>query len=133
MTGSWHSKHFIRGEFSCKCRCGFNTIDYGLVCTLDDIHDELHRILERKIRITVTSGCRCESHNRVVGKPSSFHLSGMAADIKAEKQMENGEWIEVPPVLVQDIADQFNPGGLGRYKTFTHIDTREGRSRWPLT
>lgn len=116
---------------ACKCRCGFNSADYGLICTLDDIHVRLSENLERRIRITITSGARCESHNRVVGgKSGSLHLLGKAADIQAEMQLEHGQWIDVDPVIVQDVAEQFSPGGLGRYKTFTHVDVREGSARW---
>ena len=134
---SWHSMNFIRGEFACKCHCGKNTVDYGLVCLLDDIHGALREKLERKIRITVTSGNRCESHHRAIYrdlgmKPNmgSFHLDGKAADIKAEIKLEEGGWIAVDPEIVQEVAESFNPGGLGRYSTFTHVDVRDGKARW---
>lgn len=110
------AKHFTREEFACKCGCGFDTVDYGLVVALDAIRDHFDR------PVRVTSGCRCEAHNAAVGGSThSQHKKGRAADIVVDG---------VPPALVAELADQMGLGGVGRYSTFTHIDTREGVSRW---
>lgn len=110
------SRHFKRSEFACKCGCGFDTVDFELMAMLDNIREHFDR------PVVITSGCRCESHNRAVkGSANSQHLHGRAADI----QIRN-----VHPDLVYEMALQLNPGGLGSYKTFTHIDTRNGKSRW---
>lgn len=110
------SQHFNRSEFACSCGCGFDTVDAGLIKALEEVRRHFDR------PVSINSGCRCESHNRVVGgADSSQHLRGRAADI----------WVkDTPPHLVAELADQLDAGGVGDYGSFTHIDTRHGRSRW---
>ncbi|KMQ73774.1 D-Ala-D-Ala carboxypeptidase family metallohydrolase [Marinobacter subterrani] len=74
--------------------------------------------------ITITSGCRCESHNaNVGGSPNSQHLRGRAADI----QVEGVD----PPLVSQWLEKTYPDLSIGRYDTFTHIDTRtNGPARW---
>lgn len=110
------SKYFKRSEFACKCGCGFDTIDFELVCLLDKIREHFDQ------PITVNSACRCPAHNKAVGgKPGSQHLRGRAADIVVK---------DIPPSLVAELADMLNAGGVGDYDNFTHVDTRSGRARW---
>lgn len=112
----WDSQHFKRAEFACKCGCGFDTVDYELVRLLESVRKHFDR------PIKITSGCRCEAHNRVVGdSPGSQHLRGRAADIVV---------LGTPAHLVAELADQLGAGGVGTYDTFTHIDTRHGKARW---
>jgi uncharacterized protein YcbK (DUF882 family) len=110
------SVHFNRSEFACKCGCGFDTVDTLLLEALESIRNEFEK------PITVTSGCRCASHNfDVGGKPSSQHKNGRAADIKVSS---------VLPRVVADFAEDLGMS-VGRYNTFTHIDSRSGPSaRW---
>lgn len=110
------SLYFSRSEFACKCGCGFDTVDAGLLSALDAIRAHFDR------PVRVTSGCRCDAHNRAVGgSEGSQHKLGRAADIVVDS---------VPPELVAELADQMGLGGVGRYSHFTHIDTRAGVSRW---
>lgn len=70
------SKYFKREEFSCRCGCGLNNISPELVATLDKIREAAG------IALRITSGSRCETHNKAVGgKSDSAHLKGLAADI----------------------------------------------------
>jgi uncharacterized protein YcbK (DUF882 family) len=111
------SKHFSRSEFACKCGCGFNTVDVELVGILESIRQRFDK------PITVTSGCRCVAHNEAEGGGSkSQHLIGRAADI-----IVHG----VEPDAVAAFADiGCAAPGLGRYSTFTHIDSRDEQARW---
>jgi uncharacterized protein YcbK (DUF882 family) len=110
---TWDSRYFQRSEFACKCGCGADTIDYELVRALDDIREHFDR------PVVITSAVRCESHNKACGGAAgSQHLRGRAADITV---------YGTPPAVV---AEQMGLGGIGVYDTFTHIDTRHGRSRW---
>ena len=72
--------------------------------------------------ITVTSGCRCDAHNGAVGGSSlSQHKKGRAADIQVSK---------VSPNDVASLAEELGMS-VGRYNTFTHIDSRSGPpARW---
>ncbi len=116
MSEYFPSKYFNRSEFACQCGCGFNTIDYAVVDALEVIREHFDQ------PVTVTSGCRCKSHNKAVGgSTGSQHLQGRAADIIVKG---------VPARLVQELAENIGVSGLGSYDTFTHIDSRNGRSRW---
>jgi len=91
-------------------------VDYGLVIALEAIRAHF----DRPVRIT--SGCRCVRHNQSVGgSHRSQHKKGRAADFTVDG---------VPPDVVAELAEQMGLGGIGRYETFTHIDTRHGRAWW---
>lgn len=90
---------------------------------------ELVEILQ-KIRthygkaVTITSAYRTPTKNKACGGTTySQHLYGMAADIKVSG---------VSPKNVAAYAEKLMPksGGIGIYKTFTHIDVRSVKSRW---
>lgn len=114
-------KYFKRNEFRCKCgKCGGFPVEPS---------EELALILE-KIRkyfgkpVIINSGIRCATHNANVGGASaSQHLKGTAADI-----VVNG----IDPERVAKYAETLLPqtGGIGKYKTFTHIDVRSVMARW---
>lgn len=115
-------KYFKRSEFACKCGkyCdGFPVEpDRKLVETLKTIREHF------RAPVTVSSGIRCKTHNANVGGASgSLHMSGTAADI-----IVNG----VSPSEVVKYAESLMPntGGIGTYKTFTHIDVRSTKARW---
>ena len=70
------TNNFSRSEFACKCGCSFDDIDPGLVDMLQASRTATALTYE------ISSGCRCEKHNKKVGgKPNSAHLRGKAADI----------------------------------------------------
>ena len=115
-------KYFKRSEFACKCGkyCdGFPVEpDRKLVETLKTIREHFHA------PVTVSSGIRCKTHNANVGGASgSLHMSGTAADIIVKG---------VSPSEVVKYAESLMPntGGIGTYKTFTHIDVRSTKARW---
>lgn len=69
----WH--HFSVGEFACPC-CGRAKISYPFVGLLDQARELVG------VPFRVTSGYRCQAHNKQVGgSPDSEHLIGLAADI----------------------------------------------------
>ena len=76
-ANAWDSiKHFKKSEFTCKCGCGMNNISIELVKVLEDIRNHFGQ------PCTVTSGCRCASHNKKVGGvQGSRHVVGKASDI----------------------------------------------------
>lgn len=110
------SEHFSRDEFICKCGCGQNTVDYALVILLEKIRAHFD------VPVWITSGSRCRQHNTVVGgSEHSQHIYGRAADIVVDG---------IPPHLVAELADQLDAAGVGDYRDFTHVDTRNGFGRW---
>jgi len=112
------SEHFVRSEFACRCGCGFDTVDHMLIVVLEVVRNHFRR------PVLINCGCRCPDHNRAVGgAQNSQHLVGKAADIVVDG---------ISPDQVADYIDRIWPdlGGLGRYRTFTHVDVRGRRARW---
>ena len=112
------SKHFTRREFACKCGCGQDTVDAETL----EICEKVRAHFDEPT--TVHSGNRCPEYNRRVGgAKSSQHLISRAADISVRN---------TPPSEVADYIETIlEDGGLGRYPTFTHLDSRTGpRARW---
>lgn len=75
--------------------------------------------------VHINSGYRSPEYNKTLenASPRSQHCYGKAADI----------WVEgVTPKQIADIAECYlgSSGGIGIYKTFTHVDVRTGCARW---
>lgn len=110
------SANFKVREFACKDGSDTILIDLELVKILQNIRNYFGK------PVKINSGYRTSKHNvKVGGSKNSYHVKGQAVDIAI-----NG----VHPVLVALYAERLNAGGIGVYKTFTHIDTREKRTRW---
>ena len=74
--------------------------------------------------LIITSGYRTPRHNAAIGGAAhSQHLYGRAADIVV---------VGVSPEQVADYAECLMPhsGGVGRYRSFTHVDVRADKARW---
>lgn len=111
------SNNFNRSEFACKCGCGFDTVDAGLIDSLELLRGG------QGLPVIITSGCRCPSHNASVGGASdSQHLYGRAADIVV---------LGLPAERVYKILRSSPYLSVGKYPGWTHIDTRSGDpKRW---
>lgn len=112
------SKYFSRGEFACKCGCGFSVVDVQLLELLTLVREYFDS------PVTINSACRCEKHNKSVGGTSgSKHKQGIAVDIKV-KGVDTG--------AVYDFIDRYAPNscGLGWYEYFVHVDVRSDKARW---
>lgn len=116
------SENFSRSEFACPCGCGFDTVDAGTLSHLEGIRSMLG---DRRVTVTRGGGCRCATYNKKIGGAKrSQHIKARAADIVVEG---------VPPDAVADIAEELGIPGVGRYDTFTHVDSRTGPvARWDL-
>lgn len=110
---------FLAKEFDCPCtdkNCSYTLISKDLVYRLDECRAKVGRI-------KINSGFRCGPHNQSVGgKEHSFHLLGMAADIRPLKMDLN--------TLLQAAEEEFVDGGLGEYSDRIHVDCRNGKVRW---
>ena len=77
--------------------------------------------------VTITSAYRCPAYNKLCGGATqSWHMQGYAIDFVIKG---------VRPSFVRNLllkwrqAGEFK-GGLGRYSSFTHIDTRGYNATW---
>ena len=114
------SPHFRRDEFACKCGCGFAQPDAELLTVLETVRAYFNK------PVLINSACRCESHNAAVGgAPDSAHKQGIAADTVVK---------DISPAEVHSIVSTWfsHCYGIGSYNTFTHIDVRKQKARWPL-
>lgn len=101
----------------CKCtnsECVVQIID-------DELMEKLVKLRELCGKsIVVTSGYRCEAHNKKIGgHPNSSHIKGLAADLVCA-----GMNIKDFNALVEKV---FN--NIGIANSFTHVDVREGGPR----
>lgn len=109
---------FRKEEFTCKCGCGFDTVDNELLDVLNDIREHY------QTPVKINSGCRCPTHNKKEGgSDTSYHLKGKAADIVV---------VGISPKEVYDYFDTKYPDtyGIGLYKNRVHIDIRKSKYRW---
>ena len=120
MNSKYVSRDFLRSEFACRCGCGFDTVDVQTIEIVQAVRDHFG------VPFDINSGCRCPDHNRAVGgATNSQHLKGRAADIDSSRS-------DVHPDKVADfIIENYPSASVGRYNTFTHIDTRtNGPAHW---
>ena len=104
--------HFKRSDFACKC-CGKIVVNDHLIAKLEELRRELG-----DVKIYITNGYRCPRHNKEVrGAHSSYHMKGIAVDIKVEHYR---------PAEIAEVAKMVGFTGIGIYQTWTHIDLRGG-------
>ena len=108
--------HFQVVEFACKDGSDSLLVDSELVEKLEVMRSYF------KTPIIINSAYRTEKHNKEVGgAANSYHLKGQAADIVVKG---------VAPETVASFALSIGFRGIGKYKAFTHVDTREKTSIW---
>lgn len=112
------SANFKVKEFACSDGSDTIIISPELVTILQKIRSHFGAA------VTINSAYRTESHNKKVGGATySQHKYGIAADIVVKG---------VNPLDVAKYAETLMPafGGIGVYKTFTHVDVRTNKARW---
>lgn len=111
--------HFRVYEFACNDGSDPVFISQALADILENVR------VHFGAAVTINSGYRTVSYNKQVSGSASKsqHCNGLAADIRVEG---------VSPDRVADYTEQLlgDHGGVGRYKTFTHVDVRANKSRW---
>lgn len=109
------SANFQAKEFDCQCgKCPETLIDIDHVAKLQKLRDDMGA------SIKLNSAYRCPAHNKAVGgENNSIHMKGQATDIVISGMTPNE---------VADSCEHFD--GLGRYDTFTHVDSRGSKARW---
>lgn len=111
------SANFSVSEFECQCgKCLETLINLDHVAKLQKLREDLNA------SIKINSAYRCPAHNAAIGgEKNSMHMKGHATDIVVQGMTPNE---------VADACEHFD--GLGRYDTFTHIDSRGYKARWDL-
>ncbi len=100
--------------FKCKCGCNTLKLDSRLVVVIEKIQKA------HNVSLTITSGYRCDVHNKAVGGvANSTHTQGLACDFTCN-QLDN--------VAMSLLT---HGGGFKYYKDkhFIHIDVGPKR-RW---
>ena len=105
------STHFKSSEFECPCgKCTDQHISKDLLDRLESLR------IAVGIPLKITSGYRCEAHNKAVGGvENSSHTKGEAADVTCadlDKLLTEGE----------KIFDSIGDGRVNGH--FCHFDTR---------
>lgn len=114
------SPHFRVREFHSKHDpSDLVKVDERLLTLLENIRNHVGK------PVHLNSGYRSPEYNATLknASPRSQHCNGKAADI----------WVEgVTPKQIADIAECYlgSSGGIGIYKTFTHVDVRTSSARW---
>ena len=112
------SRNFRVQEFACSDGTDPVFIAPALVSLLQALRDHFGA------PVTICSGYRTTAKNKAVGGAQySQHLYGAAADITVKG-------VTPEKVAREARAHLGNTGGVGRYKTFTHVDVRAKRSDW---
>ena len=114
------TEHFKFSECRCPC-CDMLKIIPGFF-----LHMEWLERMRQELgfAMVINSGYRCLSHNRAVnGRPKSWHLL-FATDVRAEDNDER------KILLIYRKALEMNWGGIGKHRTFVHLDLRPEEMRW---
>lgn len=92
---SWNNiKYFKENEFTCKCGCRLNNMNLKVVKIADKVREHFGS------PAIVTSGTRCQKHNKEVGGVSnSRHLQGKAIDMYV-KGVNGGDLLAYLQTLV---------------------------------
>ena len=116
------SPHFNSKEFKCKCGKSHEfKIDSDLIDKLEKLYSQLNCS-----KIVVSSGFRCETHDRAVGgNGNGQHTKGTAADICCYGQDGNPISSKIVCCKAQDIGFT-GIANINTSYTYTHVDVRSG-------
>ena len=114
-------KYFKESDFECKCGCG-EMPGMGIMVFVNMIRNFAGEPM------IVTTGKRCVRHNaNEGGKKKSKHLAGTACDIRFLKNNTPERIKTLRKKLEVLFPDEC---GIGKYKSFIHIDIRKKKTRW---
>lgn len=109
--------HFKVKEFACKDGTPIVFVDDYLAIILEIARGKINK------PIIITSGYRTPAYNaKVGGAKYSYHMRGMAADIRADGVTPK----ELAKVLNSIVP---NSGGIIVYNNWVHFDTRNEKYR----
>jgi len=122
------TKNFNLSEFTCN---DGTKVPNEFIVNAQELANQLQILRDfLGCAIKVNSGYRTRSYNiSVGGATSSQHLLCKAADIVTDKYTPEQVYAAVELLISNK---QLSIKGVGRYNSFTHIDTRKNKARWDL-
>jgi len=105
-------QHFKRSDFACPC-CSKEKMKDNVLIKL-----QTARVIA-DIPFIISSGYRCEKHNKEVGSTAENHTRGEAFDIYCAES-----WLRIK-IIVGLILAGFRR--IGIHKTFIHVDRMDQR------
>lgn len=113
--------HLNLRELACKDGTPYPYYNDNRLERLIQLFEDIRKLAGDK-PIKILSAYRTVIHNKKIrGAKNSQHLYGRALDLQHSK-MTNTEFYE----LIRSNVIELGIGGLGRYKTFVHVDIRPG-------
>lgn len=110
------TKHFSDMELSCQCGCGFKITDDLFLKRLEYAREYA------RIPFIITSGARCDKHNKEVGGVAdSAHTKGLAVDIAFKN---SNQCYKIMDALIKA---GFKRIGINFDKSFIHCDADESK------
>ena len=122
-------KNITTRDIECNCGCGFCSVSPAILDVVQDVRDHFKKPVH--INSGNHSACRCDIHNdEVGGEEHSKHLPDEITELcrAIDFHIE-----DVGIGLVHDyLINKYHGNlGIGKYKTFVHVDDRMGRAfRW---
>ncbi len=102
------TKNFSKQELECKCGCGLVNYDDEFMTALQHIRNRYKKAM------IVTSGSRCNEHNRAVGgSDNSDHTHGRGIDIACNNSVDR--------FLIINFALATGFDRIGIRKSFIHL------------
>ena len=115
MNWGKYKPYFTEDEFNCKDNCGLNNMTEAMMDKL------LVARLDTKLAFIITSGSRCETHNKNEGgSENSDHLTGEGVDIRCLNSRDR--YIIITSLLKAGFTR------IGIAKTFIHAGMAEGNA-----
>ena len=112
---TWIVGRFSSSEFTCKCGCGLDKVSPTFLWKLNQIRDEVG------FPMAVTSGCRCEQHNKNEGgEDNSDHLCLPACE--GVDIIANNSWVRD---RIIEASYKVGIRRRGVAKTFVHLGDRQ--------
>lgn len=121
LVNSGPSQHLTWKELACKDGTPYpdKFILDGRIFKLAAVFEDIRHLWGKPI--TILSAYRSPTHNKKVGGArNSQHMQGRALDLAPPKGVKIGDFYET----IKNNADKFGITGIGKYKTFVHVDVR---------
>ena len=123
------TNNFSKSEF--ECRSG-EEMPSDVLDNVKQLAIQLQAIRDYVGKpIRINRAYRSKAHNKLIGGvKTSQHILGKAADITIDTFTPDEVISIIENMLTNEMLGGFHIGGLGSYRTFTHVDIRDKKARW---